>query len=46
MSSALALAGVSAVLQFYLTNLYAGLSALFGSAVTVSLDVRKQSATR
>ena len=36
MSSALAIAGVSAVLQFYLTNLYAGLSALFGSAVTVS----------
>lgn len=36
MSSALAIAGVSAVLQFYLTNLYAGLGALFGSAVTVS----------
>jgi hypothetical protein len=35
-SSALALAGVSAVLQFYLANLYAGLSALFGSTVTVS----------
>ena len=31
MSSALAIAGVSAVLQFYLANLYAGLSALFGS---------------
>ena len=36
MSSALAIAGVSAVLQFYLANLYAGLSALFGSTVTVS----------
>jgi len=36
MSSALAIAGVSAVLQFYLGNLYAGLSALFGSTVTVS----------
>jgi Pvc16 N-terminal domain len=35
-SSALALAGVSAVLQFYLANLYSGLSALFGSTVTVS----------
>jgi hypothetical protein len=36
MSSALAIAGVSAVLQFYLGNLYAGLSALFGTTVTVS----------
>ena len=36
MSSALAIAGVSAVLQFYLTNLYTGLSALFGGTVTVS----------
>lgn len=36
MSSSLALAGVSAVLQFYLGNLYAGLGALFGSTVTVS----------
>jgi hypothetical protein len=35
-SSTLAIAGVSAVLQFYLSNLYAGLSALFGSTVTVS----------
>lgn len=36
MSSALAIAGVSAVLQFYLTNLYTPVSALFGGAVTVS----------
>lgn len=36
MSSALAIAGVSAVLQFYLGNLYTGLSALFGSTVKVS----------
>jgi hypothetical protein len=36
MSSALAIAGVSAVLQFYLTNLYTGISALFGGSVTVS----------
>lgn len=36
MSSALAMAGVSAVLQSYLTNLYTGLSALFGGTVTVS----------
>jgi hypothetical protein len=36
MSSALAIAGVSAVLQSNLANLYAGLSALFGSTVTVS----------
>ena len=36
MSSALAIAGVSAVLQFYLTNLYTPMSALFGGAVTVS----------
>jgi Pvc16 N-terminal domain len=36
MSSALAIAGVSAVLQSYLANLYTGLSALFGGTVTVS----------
>ena len=36
MSSALAIAGVSAVLQFYLTNLYTGLSSLFGGSVKVS----------
>jgi len=36
MSSALAIAGVSSVLQFYLANLYAPLSALFGSTVKVS----------
>jgi hypothetical protein len=36
MSSALAIAGVSAVLQFYLTNLYMPVSALFGGVVTVS----------
>ena len=36
MSSALALAGVSAVLQFYLTNLYTPASALFGGTVVVS----------
>jgi hypothetical protein len=36
MSSALAISGVSAVLQFYLTNLYAPLSPLFGSTVKVS----------
>lgn len=36
MSSALAISGVSAVLQFYLANLYTGLSALFGGTVTVS----------
>ena len=36
MSGALAIAGVSAVLQSNLGNLYAGLSALFGSTVTVS----------
>jgi uncharacterized protein DUF4255 len=35
-SGALAIAGVSAVLQSNLGNLYAGLSALFGSTVTVS----------
>ena len=40
MSSALAIAGVSAVLQSYLANLYAGLSALFGSTVTVSAKAR------
>jgi hypothetical protein len=36
MSSALAIAGVSAALQFYLTNVYTPLSSLFGGAVTVS----------
>lgn len=36
MSSALALAGVSAVLQYYLTNLYTPLTALFGAMVSVS----------
>src|SRR5215469_11325025 len=36
MSNALAIAGVTAVLQFYLTNIYSGLSALFGGTVTVS----------
>jgi hypothetical protein len=36
MSTALAIAGVSAVLQFYLTNLYTGHSSLFGGTVTVS----------
>jgi hypothetical protein len=35
-SGALAIAGVSAVLQSNLGNLYAGLSALFGGTVTVS----------
>src|ERR1700758_999396 len=36
MSSALAIAGVSAVLQSFLTNLYTGMSALFGGTPTVS----------
>jgi hypothetical protein len=36
MSSALAIAGVSAVLQYYLTNLYAPMSSLFGGVPTVS----------
>ncbi|MGH9609152.1 MAG: DUF4255 domain-containing protein [Bryobacteraceae bacterium] len=36
MSSALAIAGVSAVLQYYLTNLYTPLTALFGGTVNVS----------
>ncbi len=36
MSSALAIAGVSAVLQFYLTNLYTPLSALFNGVPAVS----------
>lgn len=36
MSSALAIAGVSAVLQFYLRNLYTPLTALFGGMVNVS----------
>jgi hypothetical protein len=36
MSNTLAIAGVSAVLQFYLNNLYSNLSAMFGGTVTVS----------
>lgn len=36
MSSPLAIAGVSAVLQFYFANLYHGLSAVFGSTPKVS----------
>lgn len=36
MSNALAIAGVSAVLEFYLNNLYSNLSAMFGGTVTVS----------
>src|ERR1700693_838983 len=36
MSSALAIAGVSAVLQSFLTNLYTGMSGLFGGTVTVA----------
>jgi hypothetical protein len=36
MSNALAIAGVSAVLEYYLTNTYAGLSTIFGGTVTVS----------
>jgi hypothetical protein len=35
-SSALAIAGVSAVLQYYLTNLYNSVSGSFGGSVTVS----------
>lgn len=36
MSNALAIAGVSAVLEYYLNNAYYGLSSIFGSNVTVS----------
>jgi hypothetical protein len=36
MSSALAIAGVSAVLQSFLTNSYTGIGAMFGGTVTVS----------
>ena len=36
MSNALAISGVTAVLQHYLGNVYSGLSSLFGGAVTVS----------
>jgi hypothetical protein len=36
MSNALAISGVTAVLQYYLANVYSGLSSLFGGAVTVS----------
>ena len=36
MSSPLALAGVSAVLQYYLTNLYTPLTSLFGGTVGVT----------
>jgi hypothetical protein len=36
MSSALAISAVSAVLQLYLHNAYSGLTALFGSPVSVS----------
>jgi Pvc16 N-terminal domain len=36
MSSALAISGVTAALQFYLGNVYSGLSSLFGGAVVVS----------
>ncbi|MGD0830446.1 MAG: DUF4255 domain-containing protein [Terracidiphilus sp.] len=36
MSNALAIAGVSAVLQFYLNNLYSNLSAMFGGTITVT----------
>jgi hypothetical protein len=36
MSNALAIAGVSAVLEYYLNNAYHGLSSIFGSTVTVS----------
>lgn len=36
MSSALAISGVTAVLQYYLIGVYSGLSALFGGTVTVS----------
>lgn len=36
MSNALAISGVTAVLQYYLNNVYTGLTALFGGTVTVS----------
>ena len=36
MSNALAIAGVSAVLQFYLNNIYTNLSAMFGGTVSVT----------
>ena len=36
MSNALAIAGVSAVLEYYLSNAYTGLNTIFGSNVTVS----------
>ena len=36
MSSALAISGVTAALQYYLGNVYSGLSSLFGGAVVVS----------
>ncbi len=36
MSNALAIAGVSAVLEYYLSNAYTGLSSIFGSTVEVS----------
>jgi hypothetical protein len=36
MSNALAIAGVSAVLEYYLSNAYNGLSTIFGANVTVS----------
>jgi hypothetical protein len=36
MSNALAIAGVSAVLEYYLSNAYTGLSTIFGANVTVS----------
>jgi hypothetical protein len=36
MSSALAISGVTAALQFYLGNVYSGLSSLFGGTVVVS----------
>ena len=36
MSNALAIAAVSAVLEYYLSNAYTGLSTIFGSTVTVS----------
>lgn len=36
MSNALAISGITAVLQYYLGNVYSGLSTLFGGSVTVS----------
>ena len=36
MSGALAISGVTAALQYYLGNVYSGLSSLFGGAVVVS----------